>query len=111
MEEEEQILYSNFEYNLTLGELRFIASDDEEVSCVVENREMLNTITSKLLSSGSSDPIITTEKLEKALTFKTWQSGHQNRSSMVAVPLTPAQSADACDAMAKVLYEKLLSTL
>ena len=92
---------------LHLGELRFIASDDEEVSCVVENREVLNTITSKLLSSGGSDPTITSEKLEKALTFKTWQSGHQNRSSMVAVPLTPAQSADACDAMAKVLYEKL----
>ena len=105
--EEQKFIFKLLSVILHLGELRFIASDDEEVSCVVENREMLNTITSKLLSSGGSDPTITSEKLEKALTFKTWQSGHQNRSSMVAVPLTPAQSADACDAMAKVLYEKL----
>ena len=103
-----------------LGELAFISNDDDNnddntsPSCKIENREILDIITTKLLknetsvnSNNNDEEGISSLKLEQVRTSRTRNSGRQNRRSMVAVPLTVDQAIDSCDAMAKVLYEKI----
>ncbi len=120
-DEERNEIFKVLSIILHLGELAFISNDDDNnnddntsPSCKIENREILDIITTKLLknetsvnSNNNDEEGISSLKLEQVLTSRTWNSGRQNRSSMVAVPLTVDQAIDSCDAMAKVLYEKI----